>query len=183
MVEKLLLMERESASRGTSGEANVRVLAAVFPIVKGLKEGQMDPLMELTLKTIKEVEGKPFSGFSWPPGSSLAAWALLLSPLVKDNAFEEECEWRKVVSKDNRPMPGQMFRQGKSTLIPFVEVMLDVKTLEAKCVQREEYFIDEVLIGPTPNPHLTEEALRSLFASEGHPEVKIRSSRVPFKDW
>jgi len=80
-------------------------------------------------------------------------------------------------------MPGQKFRPGKSTLIPFVEIMLDVKRLEAECVPRDEYFIDEVVIGPTPTPDLTFEALRSLFDSEGHPEVNIRQSRIPFKDW
>jgi hypothetical protein len=61
--------------------------------------------------------------------------------------------------------------------------MLDVMRVGAECVPREKYFIDEVIIGPTPTPELTLEALRSLFDSVGHPEVIIRSSCIPFRSW
>ena len=80
-------------------------------------------------------------------------------------------------------MPGQQFRSGKSTLIPFVEIMLDVMREGADCVPREDYFINEVVIGPTPTPELTSEALRSLFEAEGHPGVVVRTSQIPFRDW
>jgi hypothetical protein len=92
-------------------------------------------------------------------------------------------EWRKVITKDSRPMPGQQFRTGKSTLIPFIEIMLDVMREGAQCVTRKDYFIDEVVIGPTPTPELTVEAISSLFYSEGHPEVVVRTSSIPYRDW
>ncbi len=80
-------------------------------------------------------------------------------------------------------MPAQQFRSGKSTPIPFVEVMLDVERIGADMIPRKSYFINEVIIGPTPTPELTSAALKSLFASEGRPEVVVRPSEIPFRSW
>jgi hypothetical protein len=114
---------------------------------------------------------------------TIQVWLSLLAPFIKHDAFKDEAEWRKVVSKDIRPMPGQMFRQGKSTLIPFAEIMLDVRREGAERVPQETYFVDEVIVGPTPTPELTLEAVQALFASEGHPEVRVRKSEIPFRSW
>jgi hypothetical protein len=184
MVERLLALERLEASGPPRQTLNPSVIAVVAPPLKGaFKEEELVYMVEIAMKAISDTEGKPFPGSPFPPGSALASWVLSLAPFVKHDAFEEECEWRKLISKDNRVMPGQKFRPGKSTLIPFVEIMLDAVRLDAECVPRNEYFIDEVVIGPTPTPDLTFEALRSLFDSEGHSEVNIRQSRIPFKDW
>jgi hypothetical protein len=141
-----------------------------------------EELLTKWIEAVIRVEGEP--GFPEPgPFSAVAAWLAVLSPLVKHDAFEEEGEWRKVTSKQYRTMPCQRFRIGRSTLIPFVEIMLDVKTADATCVPSEKYFIDEVIVGPTPTPDLTIEAVRALFSSEGHPEVAVHMSRVPFRSW
>jgi hypothetical protein len=63
--------------------------------------------------------------------------------LFKHAAVKDDAEWRKVISKDVRPMPGQRFRQGKSTLIPYVEIMLDSRNELSKRVSQETYFIKE----------------------------------------
>ena len=56
---------------------------------------------------------------------SIRAWLTMLSPFFKHDACEAEAEFRKFVSKDSRPMPGQQFRQGNSAPIPFVEPIPD----------------------------------------------------------
>jgi hypothetical protein len=182
-MEKLLEFERKAGTQ-SSKYPNFNVMNAVFPMFKGtvFQKGELDEILKLTIDKIREVEGDSDVKLC-PVGSAMAGWVFLLSPFIKHSAFKEECEWRKVVSKDFRPMPGQKFRMGKSTLIPFVEIMLDVRREGAECVPREKYFINEVIVGPTPTPDLTLEALRSLFDSEGHPDVTVRSSRIPFKDW
>jgi hypothetical protein len=114
---------------------------------------------------------------------SIRAWLTMLSPFFKHDAFEAEAEWRKFVSKDSRPMSGQQFRQGNSAPIPFVEPIPDVTTKSAECVPQAVGFIDEVVVGPTPAPELTAEALQALFAAEGHPEVIVRDSNIAFKSW
>lgn len=114
---------------------------------------------------------------------TIPVWLSLVSPLFKHAAFKDEAEWRKVISKDIRPMPGQQFRQAKSTLIPYVEIMLDLRREQDKHVPQTTYFIDEVIVGPTPTPELTLEAVHALFASEGHPEVIVKPSAIPFRSW
>ena len=74
---------------------------------------------------------------------------------------------------------GQKFRLGRSTLIPYIEIMLDVKLIGAECVQNEKYFINEVIVGPTPQPELTLEAVHALFQSG----VNVRLSDIPFRSW
>ncbi len=144
-------------------------------------EGELEQIVQRLLEVDRKIMvDEPNRQFSF---SSTASWLYPLSPFFKHDAFSEECEWRKVVSKDYRQMPGQKFRQGKSTLIPFVEIMLDVMRVGAECVPRESYFINEVVVGPTPVPELTLEAVHSLFSSEDHPEVPVRSSIIPFRDW
>jgi hypothetical protein len=39
---------------------------------------------------------------------------------------------------------------------------------------KESYFIKEVIVGPTPHPELSIEAVRGLFESRNHPEVMVR---------
>jgi hypothetical protein len=106
-----------------------------------------------------------------------------LSPFIKHDAFQDEAEWRKLISRGFLLMPGQLFRQGRSTLVPYVELMLDAKTENGTSVPQDTYFIDEVIVGPTPSPELTVEAVETLFASEGHPEVKVSKSDIPYRSW
>ncbi len=113
----------------------------------------------------------------------IPVWTSLISPFFKHHAFESEAEWRKVVSKDHRPMPGQQFRQGKSILIPYVDVELGLKREGAEHVPQTTYFVNEIVVGPTPTPELTVEAVRALFASEGHLEVIVKPSSIPFRSW
>jgi hypothetical protein len=114
---------------------------------------------------------------------SIRAWLTMLPPFFKHDAFGAEAEWRKVVSKDSRPMPGQQFRQRNTALISFVEPVPDVTTKSAERVPPAVYFNDEVVVGPTPAPELTAEALQALFAAQGHPKVIVRDSNIPFKSW
>lgn len=108
------------------------------------------------------------------------AWLANIAPSYKNSAFRAEREWRMVVSKPHKPMPGQRFRAGKSTLIPYIEVELN-RDLKMKI--SDDYMIRKVVVGPTPNPDLAQEALRSLFLSKGHPEVLIEKSAIPFRHW
>lgn len=100
--------------------------------------------------------------------------AAVFAPIFKDLAFAEEQEWRLVLSKIPGPMPGKRFRAGKSTLVPYVD---------AEPLGKEGYFIKEVIVGPTPHPELSVEAVIALFQSVNHPEVAIRASKVPYRHW
>jgi hypothetical protein len=73
-----------------------------------------------------------------------------------------------------------LFRPGKSTLIPYVEAVLN-RGIAGKSLA--PYVIRRVVVGPTPNMSITLAAIRSLFDSIGHPEVKVEPSKIPFRHW
>jgi hypothetical protein len=77
-------------------------------------------------------------------------------------------------------MPGQRFRPGKSTVIPYVEVELN---RDSDFRISDAYMIHKVFIGPTPNPNLSTEALQSFFLAKGHPEVLVEKSAIPYRHW
>jgi hypothetical protein len=111
---------------------------------------------------------------------AVLAWFSTIAPRYKDVAFAAEKEWRIVLSKPHKPMPGQRFRAGKSTIVPYVEVELN-RGIDSKPV--DAYMIREVVVGPTPNPDLSIESLKSFFSSRGHAEVLFKKSAIPFRHW
>lgn len=143
----------------------------------------MPEVFPLIIETMARVTGQEGQIEYLRSTNMIPIWLSLMTPLFKHDAFKDEVEWRKIISKDVRLMPGLNFRQGKSTLIPYVEIMLDAKRDGPSRVPQETYFVDEVIVGPTPTPELTLEAIQALFASEGHPEVKVRVSDIPFRSW
>ena len=106
---------------------------------------------------------------------AIALMISLTSPIYKHEGFSEEHEWRLVLSKIHKPMPGRKFRRGKSMLVPYVEA--EPQTREGY------YFIKEVIVGPTPHPELSKESVEALFSALNHPEVTVRESKVPFRHW
>jgi hypothetical protein len=183
-VANLLNLARKEDPTKPSSLGTGVLAYALAPIFEGknIADDELLDVVQRATDAISWAEGKSGQNL-YLPGSEIAGWVTMLSPFIKHGAFSEECEWRKVVSKDSRLMPGQRFRSGKSTLIPFVEIMLDVVREGSAAVPSKKYFIDEVVVGPTFKPELTIEALRSLFESESHPEVVVRSSSIPFRSW
>jgi hypothetical protein len=85
---------------------------------------------------------------------------------------------RMVLHKPHKAMPGQRFRAGKSTVIPYVEIEFD-RGLEFK--PSDEYMIRKLFVGTTPNPDLSVEALQSFILAKGHPDVLVEKSTIPFR--
>jgi hypothetical protein len=111
---------------------------------------------------------------------SVVAWLSVIAPNFKHPAFRAENEWRLVLTKPHKPMPGQRFRPGKSSVIPYVEAILN---RDHRSCAPANYIINRVIIGPTPNPELAKEALEALCLSLGHPEVEIVVSSIPYRQW
>jgi len=140
----------------------------------------LDSIIDNTLELGRTLDGK--EGFFGKIERIEATRALLtlLAPLYKHHAFHHECEWRMILRKPHKPMPGQRFRVGASTLVPYIEVDLN-RDLEFKL--SEKYMLNKVVIGPTPNPQLSKDAIQNLFAAKGHPEVVVEISSIPYRDW
>lgn len=122
------------------------------------------------------------SGFQGPVSKEqvLMGFLNVLAPSFKHPAFSAEKEWRLVLTKPHKPMPHQRFRPGKSSIVPFVEAILN-RDISSKPLVG--YMINRVIVGPTPGPQLSKEALQDMFLSVGHPEVKIEVSAIPYRHW
>jgi hypothetical protein len=103
------------------------------------------------------------------------------SSLVKHSAFETEQEYRLIA-------PSLMFsdapvqcRCSRTTVIPYLEVLMPEwgKTMES--FRYTDFFIQEIVVGPTPDFGLTAVALETFFWSMKVP-VTIYKSSVPFRD-
>jgi Protein of unknown function (DUF2971) len=141
---------------------------------------EIDLAIDDAIQVGAQLQGK--TGFGGPISrqGAVSAWLSVVSPSYKDSAFFAEREWRIVLSKPHKPMPGQRFRAGKSTVVPYVEIELN-RDLDFKL--SEEYMIRTVFVGPTPSPDLSVEALLSLFLSKGHRDVRVEKSAIPYRHW
>ena|SRR5580700_3382530 len=140
---------------------------------------QLDSAIDSALRVAAELDGA--EGFHGPMHDKdvFRATPSMLAPSYKHAAFSNECEWRMVLQKPHKPMPGQRFRVGKSTLIPYVEVELN---RDPNHTASDKYMLSRVVIGPTPNADLALESVRGLFASEGQ-NVVVNPSTIPYRDW
>jgi len=134
-------------------------------------------LLEATPSIRKELENQ---GFSLPEREVIVLWMSVVGPSFKHAGFSSEREWRLVIIKPHQPMPGQRFRPGKSSIVPYVEMELNRNEHRNP---RVPYMIREVRVGPSPDPQLSVDALKAMFLSLGHPEVQIEPSSIPYRHW
>jgi hypothetical protein len=98
----------------------------------------------------------------------------LLAPALKDPSFAEEQEWRLVCLPASFENDTPQFRQGRSMLVPYYTHRFPKKAPVP---------IEELVIGPTPHPTLARDATRSLLSAYELPSSKVRSSRIPYRNW
>jgi hypothetical protein len=95
---------------------------------------------------------------------------------IKHYAFRLEREFRLSVT-----LFGQeayvLHRPSRSTLNPYLPMRLT-----AEKIRSLPDFIHSVTIGPSPNPKLSQDAVRGLCRGKGM-DVSVETSSVPFRDW
>jgi hypothetical protein len=148
--------------------------------LKDSEVSEIDLAIDDGLQLGRQLDGT--MGFFGPIAGPQAvrAWFTLIAALYKNSAYFAEREWRILLNKPHKPMPGQRFRAGKSTVIPYVEAELN-RGLDFE--QSDDYMIRKVFVGPTPNPELSVESLQSLFLSKGQTNVVVEKSAIPFRYW
>jgi hypothetical protein len=107
-----------------------------------------------------------------------------LAALVKHIGFKEENEWRIViVDEDGLTSKRTRFRQGRSTMIPYVEVSWRDNGLPNP--------IRRILVGPSPNKDEAKRAVEMLLERYRIPVktedcpggVEVVSSKIPYRNW
>lgn len=121
----------------------------------------------------KELEAGPALSNMQATRTALSELTALI-PQIKHATFEEEREWRFV---KNLGLPKEQdsqsfqFREGKSMIIPYIEVALD------------NIPISEVYIGPTPHKETSKDSVELLLKANGFSDCEIKLSETPYRTW
>ena len=98
----------------------------------------------------------------------------LAAPAIKHPSFVEEQEWRLVRLPASFDFELPQIREGRSMLIPYHRHSFP---------KPENMPIEEVVVGPTPNPILARDAAEALLLSRGLTSAIARSSSIPYRVW
>lgn len=99
-----------------------------------------------------------------------------IAPALKNPSFVEEQEWRLVRGPFDAPDRGVRFRPGKYAVIPYREFAL-VNS------ESSPLSIEELIIGPNPDPEQAENAVRYLFTARGVECKKISRYSGTLRNW
>jgi len=86
---------------------------------------------------------------------------------VKHPGFQAEQEVRLIASRLFLNGATLKFRFSRTTVIPYVEVLMPPEPETPPTSEENTYFIHHVIVGPTPNPDLTSEAVKLMFEAQG----------------
>ena len=111
-------------------------------------------------------------------GGNLLAYLNRYAPILKDESFSEEREWRII----SRPLMNSSkdfcFREGRSLLIPYSKFPLSYDDLTFR--------LKEVVIGPARDQERSKSSVISFLMHERllkRMEIDVEISKVPFRDW
>jgi len=94
---------------------------------------------------------------------------LFLAPMIKSEKFKEEQEWRLISSPLSLKYENAKFRSGNYSLIPYWEFNIGI--MDA---------LTSIVIGPTPEPELSKQALLGLLYQKGINFTHVENSEIPY---
>jgi len=98
-----------------------------------------------------------------------------LAPIIKDESFSEEKEWRLVSSVVSSQLPSFAFREGEFSLIPYYNFsIVDEKGLHS---------LQSIVVGPSPHMELAQNSLATFLDAQKLRTVEIKGSKIPFRNW
>jgi hypothetical protein len=98
-----------------------------------------------------------------------------LAPIIKDESFCEEKEWRLVSSSVSSKSPGFAFREGEYSLIPYYNFSIIDETGRPA--------INSIVVGPSPHMELAQNSLATFLAAQRLASIEIKNSKIPFRNW
>jgi Protein of unknown function (DUF2971) len=110
-----------------------------------------------------------------PLGGNLVAYLNRYAPILKHNSFAGEQEWRIISRPIYCSRDGFGYRPGASTLIPYFRIPL--------CTEQQAFSVEEIVVGPTPHPHLSVRSVKSLLTRHDLEKTNVYSSETPYRNW
>lgn len=101
---------------------------------------------------------------------------LLIAPFFKHPKFSEENELRLIFYQKKGQEKEICFREGASTIIPYVEIDLAVSA-------KDRLPIKEIVIGPAPNKELSKKSIEKLVVKYGIQSCDVVLSEIPYRAW
>ncbi len=98
-----------------------------------------------------------------------------LAPIIKDESFSEEKEWRLVSSVVSSKSPQFAFREGEFSLIPYYNFQI--------ADEHGRHSIKTIVVGPSPHMELARNSLVTFLTASKLPAVEVISSKIPFRNW
>lgn len=121
--------------------------------------GLMRPAVTVAEQCVREV-------------SSHLLWIL---PMLKDEGFDEEHEWRILVLRSGADIGDLKFRVKDRAIIPYIELDLTQGQDDGKAP------ITEVMVGPTGEKDLSALAVWAALQKLKMPEILVSKSTIPFR--
>lgn len=103
--------------------------------------------------------------------SKLCSSLKKLAPYMKNQAFQEESEWR-IIAKD--PKIDIHFRTAVSHFIPYIILPM---------IKADKEIISEIIIGPNANEERSINSIQLLLDKHEISNVIIKKSQVPLNSW
>jgi hypothetical protein len=94
---------------------------------------------------------------------------LFLAPMIKSEKIKEEQEWRLISYPLTLKYENARFRSGNYSMIPYWEFDIDI--MDA---------LTSIVIGPTPEPKLSKQALLGLLYQKGINFTPVENSKIPY---
>lgn len=109
-----------------------------------------------------------------------ASYASMITPVMKNKAFEQEREWRLIMMPIYRPIK---YRSRRTMLTPYLEFDIECEPFKSDLDdQAWAHPIRECWIGPSPHMDQNRFAARNLLAGANIGGPKMELSRVPYRD-
>ena len=96
---------------------------------------------------------------------------IVIAPKLKSESFEEEKEWR-IVSVNLKETDFIKFREGKSTIIPYIKISID---------DSGHMPIEEVIISPTSHKQLSNNAVKFLLSCKDIKSCSVKLSGISYQ--
>jgi hypothetical protein len=104
---------------------------------------------------------------------------------IKNPSFSNESEYRLLVESSDWNRRLLEFRATRSTLVPYLPVAVPRFHSKPKPWPQQATdaaFIGRVVIGPTPDPEISRQAILVFLYKEGLNYVDVKPSEVPYRD-
>ena len=98
-----------------------------------------------------------------------------LAPIIKDESFIEEQEWR-LISSVTGVEKNMAFREGAFSLIPYLNFSLLDQNDGRECFKK-------IVVGPSPHTDLAMNSLTMFLKKNKLSNVDVVCSRIPFRNW